>query len=88
MFLGVGLELIDFLLDSFKIKAKLVNRLFFALLIYIPALWVAQTNLRIFYLSQKYGGGIICFYLLILLPALFFFKSINEAFWKRSPKAF
>ena len=79
-FLGVGLGLIDFLLDSFKIKAKLVNRLFFALLIYIPSLWVAQTNLRIFYLSLKYGGGIACFYLLVLLPVLLFFKSRNKAF--------
>lgn len=74
-FLGVGLGLIDFLLDSFKIKQRLVNRLFLALLIYTPALWIAQTKLRIFYLSLKYGGGIACFYLLILLPILLFFVS-------------
>ena len=73
-FLGVGLGLIDFLLDSFKIKLKFVNRLFLALLIYIPALWIAQTNLRIFYLSLKYGGGFACFYLLILLPIFLFFQ--------------
>ncbi len=74
-FLGVGLGLIDFLLDSFKIKRKLVNRFFLAMLIYAPALWIAQTNLRIFYLSLKYGGGFACLYLLIILPILLFIRS-------------
>lgn len=74
-FLGVGLGLIDFLLDSFKIKPKLINRFLLAILIYLPALWVAQTNLRVFYISLKYGGGIACFYLLILLPILLFMRS-------------
>jgi tyrosine-specific transport protein len=74
-FLGVGLGLIDFLLDSFKIQQKFINRLFFSLLIYLPAFWIAQTKLRIFYLSLKYGGGAACFYLLVLLPLLFFFRS-------------
>lgn len=73
-FLGVGLGLVDFVLDSFKIKQKLVNRLFVAFLIYVPALWIAQTDLRVFYLSIKYGGGLACFYLLVLLPILLFFR--------------
>lgn len=74
-FLGVGLGLVDFLLDSFKIQQKLVNRFFLGIMIYTPALWIAQTKLRIFYLSLKYGGGIACFFLLILLPILLFFSS-------------
>lgn len=73
-FLGVGLGLVDFLLDSLQIKQKLINRIFLVILIYVPALWVAQTNLRIFYLSLKYGGGFACFYLLVLLPILLFFR--------------
>ena len=73
-FLGVGLGLIDFLIDSLKISTKLINRLFIALIIYFPAFWIAQTNLRIFYLSIKFGGGIACFYLLIFLPILLFIK--------------
>jgi tyrosine-specific transport protein len=73
-FLGVGLGLIDFLLDSFKINQTLKARLFCGFCVYIPSFLIAQTNLRIFYLSLKYGGGIACFYLLILLPLLLFVK--------------
>ena len=73
-FLGVGLGLIDFLLDSFKIKQKKINRLLMAFLIYLPALWVAESSLRVFYLSLKYGGGISCLYLLVFLPILFYYK--------------
>lgn len=80
-FLGVGLGLIDFLLDSFKIKQKLMNRFLLAMLIYIPAVWIAQTNLRIFYLSLKYGGGIACFYLLVLLPILLFIRHKKRLFF-------
>ncbi|MDN3505991.1 MAG: aromatic amino acid transport family protein [Simkaniaceae bacterium] len=74
-FLGIGLGLIDFLLDSFSISQKILNRLFLGILIYLPAIWIAQTNLRIFYISIKYGGGFACFYLLILLPILLFIRS-------------
>lgn len=78
-FLGVGLGLIDFLLDSFKMKQRFVNRLFLAILIYMPALYIAQTDYRIFYLSLKYGGGISCLYLLVILPLLLF-KKVNKRF--------
>lgn len=74
-FLGVSLGLVDFLLDSFKIRPKLVNRLFLCFIIFLPALWLSQSSLRVFYLSLKYGGGFACFYLLILLPILLFLKS-------------
>ena len=79
-FLGVGLGLIDCLLDAFKLKLVWMNRFLFACLIYIPALWVAQTSLRIFYLSLKFGGGSASFYLLILLPILLFLKHRKKIF--------
>lgn len=74
-FLGVALGLIDFLLDSFGIKPKLINRLFLCLVIFLPALWLAQTSLRVFYLSLKYGGGFACLYLLVFLPIALFLKN-------------
>jgi len=81
-FLGVGLGLIDFLLDALKIKRQFINRLFLTILIYVPAIWIAQTKLRIFYLSVKYGAGMACVYLLIILPILLFFACK----WKRKGK--
>ena len=74
-FLGVGLGLIDFLLDTFKQKGTSLNRMVFACLIYIPAFCVAQTPMRVFYLSLKFGGGSASFYLLILLPILLFLRN-------------
>ena len=71
-FLGVGLGLIDFLLDSFKIKRTLLNRVLFVLMVYFPALLLAQTKLRIFYISLKYGAGFACTYLLIFFPTVLF----------------
>ncbi len=73
-FLGVGLGLIDFLLDSFRISAKLTNRILLALLLYLPAWAIVQTEVRIFYISLKYGAGIACTYLLILLPILLYVR--------------
>ena len=73
-FLGVGLGLIDFLLDSFRMSQKRINRLFLGILIYIPALFIARSDYRIFYLSLKYGGGLSCLYLLVILPILLFQK--------------
>lgn len=82
-FLGVCLGLIDFLLDSFKIKPKLINRLFLCLTIFLPALWLAQTSLRVFYLSLKYGGGFACLYLLVFLPITLYIKGRNHSLFKR-----
>ncbi len=79
-FLGVCLGLIDFLLDSFKIKPKLINRLFLCLIIFLPALWLAQTSLRVFYLSLKYGGGFACLYLLVFLPIALYIKGRKRSF--------
>lgn len=73
-FLGVGLGLVDFIFDSFNIQRKVLNRFLVCMLIYVPALWAAQTSLRIFYLSLKFGGGFACLYLLIILPILLFIK--------------
>ena len=77
-FLGVGLGLIDFLLDSFKIKRTLINRLLFVLMIYVPALLLAQTKLRVFYLSLQYGAGFACTYLLIFFPTVLFILYRNK----------
>lgn len=71
-FLGVGIGLIDFLMDAFKIQRKLINRIFVGIIVYLPALYVGQMNLQVFYFSLKYGGGFACFYLFILLPILFY----------------
>lgn len=73
-FLGVGLGLIDFVLDSFKLNPKILNRSIVVFLIYFPALFVAMTNLRIFYLSLKYGSGLACCFLLVLLPIFLYAK--------------
>ena len=78
-FLGVGLGLIDFLLDSLKLKQKGMNRFLLCVLIYLPALWIGQSSLRVFYLSLKYGGGLACFYLLVFLPTLLFIQNKKRA---------
>ena len=67
-FLGVGLGLIDFLLDALSLPNRRRHRLTIALLIYVPAGIASLSSLRIFYLSLTYGGGIACAYLLIALP--------------------
>lgn len=82
-FLGVGLGLIDFLLDAFKIKQNFLNRLFMCLLVYLPALWISQSSLNIFYISLKYGGGFACLYLFIALPILFMIRNKGLKFYKK-----
>ncbi len=69
-FLGVSLGLVDFLIDSFKLKGSKQSRILLLILMYAFALALSFSSLRIFYLSLKYGAGIACIFLLILLPAL------------------
>ncbi len=69
-FLGVSLGLIDFLMDTFKVRDSKNSRMFLLMTIYLSALLLSFTTLRIFYISLKYGAGIACIFLLILMPAL------------------
>ncbi|MEC8306548.1 MAG: aromatic amino acid transport family protein [Chlamydiota bacterium] len=77
-FFGVGLGLIDFLLDTLKLPTRLKYRLLMALLIYLPAFILANSSLKLFTLAIQYGAGPSCFYILLLLPLLFFFNRSKQ----------
>lgn len=73
-FLGVSLGLIDFLADAFSWKKNYLHKWLLLIFVYLPALILSSTSLRIFYFSLKFGAGIACTILLILLPAILTFK--------------
>lgn len=66
--LGVGVGLIDFLLDGLKLKRSLSNRLVVTTLTFTPATLIALQGGTVFYLALTYGGGIGCTLLLAALP--------------------
>jgi tyrosine-specific transport protein len=69
-FLGVGLSTIDFSMDALKLKNTAKNRMLIAIFVFVPALILSSTNLRLFYLSIKFGAALACVLLLILFPAV------------------
>lgn len=80
-FLGVSIGLIDFLVDAFQLKRNFTTKTSLLLTLYLSALFLSLTELRIFYLSLNYGAGFAAIFLLIFLPALMMYKSdsqINE----------
>ncbi len=68
-FFGVSIGLIDFLLDAFQLKKTRLSITALLFLVYISALFLSMTDLRIFYLSLNYGAGVAGIFLLIFLPA-------------------
>jgi len=68
-FLGVSISLMDFLKDALKLEHNLKTRAKLSFVLFIPALFLSGTSLRIFYLSLKYGAGITAIILLLLFPA-------------------
>lgn len=56
-FLGIALGLFDFLSDGLKIKKKGFGKIFLALLVMIPTLWIAIKYERIFLLALDATGG-------------------------------
>lgn len=85
-FLGVSLGLIDFLIDAFKIKRSFYNKLLIMFLLFFPAFILSGSNLRIFYLSLKYGAGLACMLLLVLFPTFLVISLIQKHQLKSSNK--
>ena len=83
-FLGVSLATIDFSLDALQLKKVSKNRILIAIFIFVPALILSTTQLRLFYLSLKYGAAIACILLLIIFPALLVIKIIPKLKEKKS----
>ena len=69
-FLGVSFSTIDFSFDAFKLKKTLKNKILLVVYIFVPALILSSTNLRVFYLSIKFGAALACVLLLIIFPAV------------------
>ncbi len=74
-FFGVSIGLTDFLIDAFQISQNRNTRILLLSSVYLSALLLSMTELRVFYLSLNYGAGIAGTFLLIFLPALMAFKS-------------
>ena len=70
-FIGTTISLIDFIADAFRLQHSWSSKSLIIMLIFIPALLLSGTDLRIFYLSLKYGAGFACVFLLLLLPVLY-----------------
>lgn len=73
-FFGVTLGLTDFLSDGLKIKKEGVNKLYLALIVFLPPLIIALINPCLFLNALHYGGGFGCALLLGLLPILMYWK--------------
>ncbi len=69
-FVGVALGLLDFLMDSLKVAETEINRLWLALLIFLPSFVIAFVNPSIFLDALGYAGGFGCALLLGLFPIL------------------
>ncbi len=74
-FFGVSIGLIDFLVDAFQWKKNFYTQTALLVSIYISALFLSMTELRIFYLSLNYGAGIAGTFLLIFTPAYMMYRS-------------
>ena len=83
-FLGVSLGLIDFLRDVMSLKKSSIHKLILCLFVYVPAFFLSLTDIRVFYLSLRYGAGIACALLLILLPGLLVRKVSKNSDLKKS----
>ncbi|MBS0621429.1 MAG: hypothetical protein JSR80_00500 [Verrucomicrobia bacterium] len=72
-FLGVGISLVDFLAEGKSLRWRRVSYLG---VIAIPYLLAIQ-NVPIFYPALRYGGGLGCLLLLVVLPTAVFQKSVQ-----------
>jgi len=79
-FLGVSIGLVDFLIDAFQLKRTFATKTSLLLSLYLSALLLSMTELRIFYLSLNYGAGVAGIFLLIFLPAFMMYKSKNKRY--------
>jgi tyrosine-specific transport protein len=77
-FLGVSIGLVDFLIDAFQLKKTFATKTTLLISLYLSALLLSKTELRIFYLSLNYGAGIAGIFLLVFLPAFMMYKSNNK----------
>ena len=69
-FIGVSLSMVDFFADFLKIKAIRWNRVFLALLIYVPVVVVVLINPKVFIIALTLAGGFGSALLLGLLPII------------------
>lgn len=74
-FFGVSIGLVDFLIDAFQLQKHWTTKTALLLSLYISALLLSMTDLRVFYLSLNYGAGFAGIFLLIFLPAYMMHKS-------------
>ena len=77
-FLGVSIGLVDFLVDAFQLKKDFITKTSLLVSLYVSALLLSMTELRIFYLSLNYGAGLAGIFLLVFLPAFMMYKSNNK----------
>lgn len=78
-FFGVSLGFFDFIIDWIKPKKIRRSRLLIILIVYISALLLTMTPIKIFHYSLIYGSGLSAIYLLILLPTFLFYKLERKA---------
>lgn len=71
-FIGVSLGLFDFLADGFKIKKTAKNKLFLAILTFLPPILIAAYYPR--FISALHYAGLFGAMLLIIMPALIVWK--------------
>lgn len=83
-FLGVSLATIDFSIDALQLKKSSKNRILITIFIFVPALILSATQLRLFYLSLKFGAALACTLLLIIFPAVLVMKLIPKIKEKKS----
>lgn len=69
-FLGVALGLRDFLSDGLTIQKNIKGKIFLAILVLLPPLFIAVSYPHIFLIALDYAGGFGCALLLGLLPVL------------------
>jgi tyrosine-specific transport protein len=69
-FMGVGLGLTDFLADGLRIPKRGLSKWALTLAVFIPPLFIAEANPKIFLSALDYAGGIGCALLLGLLPVV------------------
>ena len=77
-FFGVSIGLVDFLIDAFQCKRNLSTKTILLAGVYISALLLSITELRVFYLSLNYGAGVAGIFLLIFLPTLLAYKTMGR----------
>jgi tyrosine-specific transport protein len=73
-FLGVGLSMLDFLIDGLQLKNSAAKRLIAILIAFLPPLGVVIYHPKLFIAGLSYAGT-LCVILLILLPTLMAWRS-------------